>query len=80
VPIDLTNAEFDLLSYLAQRAGKIVSRNELSEAIHNEAYDPQDRSIDLRVSRLRRKLGDNQSNPGRIKSVRGTGYLLSCEQ
>lgn len=79
VPIELTTAEFDLLAYLAQRAGKIVSRNELSEALQNEAYDPQDRSIDLRISRLRRKLGDNQSNPARIKSVRGTGYLLSCE-
>ncbi|MBU6384725.1 MAG: response regulator transcription factor [Planctomycetes bacterium] len=79
VAIELTSAEFDLLAYLTERVGKIVSRVELFEALHNEVYDPQDRSIDLRVSRLRRKLGDNQSNPTRIKSVRGTGYLLSSE-
>ena len=77
--VELTSAEFDLLAYLATRAGKTVSRSELYEALHNETYDPQDRSIDLRISRLRRKLGDNQSNPTRIKSVRGTGYMLSIE-
>lgn len=79
VEIELTSAEFDLLSYLAQRAGRTVSRSELYENLHSEIYDPQDRSIDLRISRLRRKLGDNQTNPTRIKSVRGTGYLLSIE-
>lgn len=77
--IELSSAEFDLLAYLARRAGKTVSRMELYESLHSETYDPQDRSIDLRISRLRRKLGDNQSNPTRIKSVRGTGYLLSIE-
>ncbi|MFM2013515.1 MAG: hypothetical protein RLZZ396_2299 [Planctomycetota bacterium] len=79
VPVELTSAEFDLLHFLAQRAGKVVSRVELYESLAGETYDPQDRSIDLRISRLRRKLGDNQSNPTRIKSVRGTGYLLSIE-
>jgi len=79
VQVELTSAEFDLLTYLAQRAGKTVSRSELYENLHSEIYDPQDRSIDLRISRLRRKLGDNQTNPTRIKSVRGTGYLLSIE-
>jgi two-component system OmpR family response regulator/two-component system response regulator RstA len=77
--VELTSAEFDLLMYIAQRAGKIVSRAELYEALHGEEYDPQDRSIDLRISRLRRKLGDNPVNPTRIKSVRGTGYLMSTE-
>ncbi|MFM7930618.1 MAG: response regulator [Pirellula sp.] len=79
VPVELTSAEFDLLCFLAQRAGKIVSRAEIYESLAGETYDPQDRSIDLRISRVRRKLGDNQSNPTRIKSVRGTGYLLSVE-
>lgn len=79
VPVELSSAEFDLLCFLAQRAGKIVSRAEIYESLSGETYDPQDRSIDLRISRLRRKLGDNQSNPTRIKSVRGTGYLLSVE-
>ena len=79
VAVELTSAEFDLLAYLATRAGKTISRSELYEALHNEAYDPQDRSIDLRISRLRRKLGDNQTNPTRIKSIRGTGYMLAFE-
>jgi DNA-binding response OmpR family regulator len=79
VVVELTSAEFDLLAYLSRRVGKVVSRAELYEALHSETYDPQDRSIDLRISRLRRKLGDSQSNPTRIKSVRGTGYLLSVE-
>jgi two-component system OmpR family response regulator/two-component system response regulator RstA len=78
-PVELTSAEFDLIFYLAQRVGKIVSRTELYEALHGEEYDPQDRSIDLRISRLRRKLGDNPLTPTRIKSVRGTGYLMSTE-
>jgi two-component system OmpR family response regulator/two-component system response regulator RstA len=78
-PVDLSTAEFDLLVFLAERAGKIVSRVELYQALQGETYDPQDRSIDLRISRLRRKLGDTQSNPTRIKSIRGAGYLLSIE-
>jgi two-component system OmpR family response regulator/two-component system response regulator RstA len=78
-PVDLSTAEFDLLVFLAERAGKIVSRVELYQALQGETYDAQDRSIDLRISRLRRKLGDTQSNPTRIKSIRGAGYLLSIE-
>jgi two-component system OmpR family response regulator/two-component system response regulator RstA len=78
-PVVLSTAEFDLLVFLAERAGKIVSRVELYQALQGEMYDPQDRSIDLRISRLRRKLGDTQSNPTRIKSIRGAGYLLSIE-
>ena len=78
-PVELSTAEFDLLVFLAERAGKIVSRVELYQALQGETYDAQDRSIDLRISRLRRKLGDTQSNPTRIKSIRGAGYLLSIE-
>lgn len=74
--IDTTTAEFDVLWFLAQRAGQVVSRKELFEAIHYTPFDGLDRSIDLRISRLRRKLGDDTAQR-LIKSVRGSGYLLS---
>ncbi len=78
--IDLTTAEFDLLWLLAQSAGQVLSRGDIYQHIHGIKHDGLDRSIDLRVSRLRKKLGDDSINPQRIKSVRGVGYLLSVEQ
>jgi two-component system OmpR family response regulator/two-component system response regulator RstA len=77
--LDLTTAEFDLLRLLADHAGQTLSRNDIHQAIHGMKYDGIDRSIDLRISRLRRKLGDDPVKPQRIKSVRGTGYQLSAE-
>jgi len=76
-PIDLTTAEFDLLWLLACRAGSILSRNDLFQQLRGIGFDGLDRSIDARISRLRRKLGDNPSKPTRIKTVRGKGYLFS---
>lgn len=75
----LTTAEFDLLLLLAQNAGRVLSRHDIYEQIHGVQYDGIDRSIDLRVSRIRKKLGDDPVNPERIKSVRGVGYLLPSE-
>jgi len=75
--IELTTAEFDLLVYLAKRAGKVVDRKEVYVDLLELPYDGLDRSIDLRVSRLRRKLGDDSAQPMRIKSVRGIGYLMA---
>jgi len=77
--LDLTSAEFDLLKLLADHAGTALSRSELHQAIHGMRFDAQDRSIDLRISRLRRKIEEDPARPTRIKSVRGTGYLLSIE-
>ncbi|MDA7906244.1 winged helix-turn-helix domain-containing protein, partial [Mariniblastus sp.] len=54
-------------------------RNEIYEQIQGIAYDGVDRSIDLRVSRLRKKLGDDPGSPKRIKSVRGVGYIFAVE-
>lgn len=76
-PLDLTTAEFDLLALLAKSAGQVLPRADIYEKIHGMKHDGIDRSIDLRISRLRKKLGDSPSNPARIKSVRGVGYLLS---
>lgn len=78
-PVSLTTVEFDLLWYLAVRAGNVVSRQQLYQAIYNYDYDGMDRSIDVYISRLRQKLGDESSSPHLIKTVRGVGYLLVGE-
>ncbi len=75
--IDLTTAEFDLLWLLAQHAGNTLSRDDLLQELRGIGFDGLDRSIDARISRLRRKLGDDPENPTRIKTVRGKGYLFS---
>ena len=75
--IALTTIEFDLLWYLAQRAGQTVSRQDLYQQIFHYDYDGIDRSIDVYISRLRQKLGDDPASPHYIKTVRGVGYLLA---
>lgn len=74
--IDLTTAEFDLLWELAANVGEVVSREKIYQQLVGIPYDGVDRSIDLRVSRLRKRLGDDPASPTRIKSVRGVGYIL----
>jgi DNA-binding response OmpR family regulator len=78
-PVELTTAEFDLLWLLAENAGQVLSRNDMYQRLHGMKHDGLDRSIDLRVSRLRKKLGDDPNQPQRIKSVRGVGYILAVE-
>jgi len=75
-PVDLTSAEYDLLWLLASNAGKILSREEIFERLRGIPYDGQDRSIDVRISRIRPKVGDDPENPRRIKTVRSKGYLF----
>lgn len=79
-PVDLTTAEFDLLYYLAQHPGEVLSREQIYQDVRGIEYDGIDRSIDLRIARLRKKLGDDGKQPKRIKSVRGAGYLLVKDQ
>jgi len=74
--LDLTTAEFDLLYYLAERVGQIIERDDIYRDLRGIEWDGLDRSIDLRVARLRRKIGDDARHPRRIKSVRGSGYLM----
>lgn len=74
--VSISTNEFDVLWYLAQSAGQVVNRNELVKAIRGIDYDGFDRSMDIIVSRLRKKLGDDANNPFRIKTVWGQGYLL----
>lgn len=74
--IDLTTQEFELLCLLARNAGKVLSRKAIFRSMRGIEYDGLDRSIDGRVSKLRRKLGDSATRPARIKTVWGKGYLL----
>lgn len=78
--VDLTTAEFDLLVLLARHAGQVLTREGIYKTLRGIEWDGMDRSIDLRIARLRKKLGDDAKTPMRIKSVRGTGYLLAVIQ
>jgi two-component system, OmpR family, response regulator CpxR len=76
-PIGLTTVEFDLLRVLLASAGQVVSREALSEKVLERQFDPFDRSIDMHVSKLRRKLEDEGAATERIKTVRGVGYIYA---
>lgn len=78
-PVRLSSHEFDLLWLLAQRAGEIVGRDFLFRELYGRPYDGMDRTIDVRVSQLRKKLGDNPDNPSRIKTIWGRGYLFIAD-
>ena len=76
-PIDVTTVEFDLLKILLASAGQVVPREDLSERGLGRHFDPLDRSVDMHVSKLRRKLGDTPAGDERIKTVRGVGYIYA---
>lgn len=78
-PINLSSHEYDLLWLLAKRAGDVVGRDFLFQELHGRPYDGLDRTIDVRISQLRKKLGDNPDNPHRIKTVWGRGYLFIAD-
>jgi DNA-binding response OmpR family regulator len=73
--LSLTSVEFDLLEMLMQHAGRIVTREELTEAVLGRKLGPFDRVIDVHVSNIRKKLGSSQGVE-RIKAIRGSGYLF----
>lgn len=75
--VHLTSAEFDLLCIFLESPGKVLSRENLAERVLGREFAPFDRSIDLHVSNLRRKLGPNADGTERIRSVRGIGYLYA---
>jgi DNA-binding response OmpR family regulator len=79
LPVKLSSREFDVLWLLAQQAGQVVSRELLSQQLRGFEYDGFDRTIDLRISRLRKKLNDDASAPYKIKTIWGKGYLLASE-
>jgi DNA-binding response OmpR family regulator len=75
-PLVLTPVEFDLLQSLARARGRVKSREQLLEEIRDRNYDVFDRSIDVHISALRKKLGDDPKEPRFIKTVRSAGYML----
>lgn len=75
--VDVTDAEFALLWLFAENKGEILSRDDINKNLRGLEHDGTDRTIDLRVSRLRKKIGDDPKDPVIIKSVRGKGYLLT---
>lgn len=77
--VPLSSHEFELLWLLTANAGNIMSRDELVAQMRGIDYDGFDRSIDISISRLRKKLKDNPGQPKRIKTVRGKGYLLATD-
>ena len=74
--VSLTTGEFDLLCVFARHAGRVLSRDFLLEQTRGREAAPFDRTVDVQVGRLRRKLGDDTEEPRLIKSVRGAGYVL----
>lgn len=77
--LGLTTYEFDLLRVLAERAGRVLTREQLVDLVRGSADEAFDRSIDVHVSHLRKKLGDDPRSPRFLKTVRGIGYLLATD-
>ncbi len=75
-PVDLTSVEFNLLEVLLREAGRVVPRERLVNAVLSRKFSPFDRSIDMHVSKVRKKLGDSDSDE-HIKTVRGVGYIFA---
>jgi DNA-binding response OmpR family regulator len=78
-PLVLTSYEFALLRALADRPGRVLSREQLIELVRGSAEQAFDRSVDVHISHLRAKLGDDPRHPRILKTVRGSGYMLSTE-
>ncbi len=77
-PLNLTSYEFALLRVLAENAGHVLGRERLLELAKGSSEEVFDRSIDVRISRLRHKLGDDPRHPKLLKTVRGSGYVLTA--
>lgn len=78
-PVHLSTADFDLLWEFAKHAGEILSREHLLKQLRGIEYNGLDRSIDIAISRLRKKLGDDPNEPRKIKTIRHRGYLFATD-
>ena len=77
--LPVTSVEFDLLSALLREAGKVVKKEDLSENVLERRLSPYDRSLDMHISNLRRKLGPRGDGSERIKTVRSVGYIYTVQ-
>ena len=78
--ISVTATEFDLLAIFADNPDKVLTRDILLEQTNKGTSDPFDRSIDIRIGRIRKKIEDNPSSPTIIKTVRGIGYVYNRDK
>jgi two-component system, OmpR family, phosphate regulon response regulator OmpR len=74
---DLTGRQFDLLLLLAERAGRVQTRQQILDTLKGEEWDAVDRSIDVHISRIRQLIEDDAKQPRLVQTVRGTGYVLT---
>jgi DNA-binding response OmpR family regulator len=74
---ELTGRQFDLLRLLAERAGRVQTREQILDALKGEEWDAVDRSIDVHISRIRQLIEDDARHPRLVQTVRGTGYVLT---
>jgi DNA-binding response OmpR family regulator len=75
-PLQLTRREFDVLTYLAERVGQVVSRRELLSEVWNQVRIGEEQTIDVHISWLRRKLGETAASPRYLHTVRGVGVMM----
>ena len=75
--IEFTSVEFNLLEVLLREAGRVVAREELVDTVLSRKFSPFDRSIDMHISKVRKKLGDSDTGAELIKTVRGVGYIFA---
>ena len=80
LPSDLTSYQFDLLVALAERAGRVLSRDQIMEAVRGRELEAFDRSIDVHMGRIRAAIEEDAKNPKRILTVRGVGYVFAKQQ
>ncbi len=79
-PADLTSYQFDLLVALAERAGRVLTRDQIMEAVRGRELEAFDRSIDVHMGRIRAAIESDPKNPRRILTVRGVGYVFAKQQ
>ena len=79
-PCELTSYQFDLLLVLAERAGRVLTRDQIMEAVRGRELEAFDRSIDVHMGRIRAAIEDDPKNPRRILTVRGVGYVFAKQQ
>jgi len=75
--VPITGMEFDLLRVFVENANRVLSRDQLLTLTRNREWEPFDRSIDIRIARLRRKIEPDPARPSVIRTVRGAGYLFA---
>jgi two-component system OmpR family response regulator len=79
-PVELTSYEFGILRVLAERSGRVLSREQILELAKGSSDEAFDRSIDVRISKIRQKLGEDPRSPSIIRTVRGVGYMLAQDK